>query len=1038
MQEQSVTGKGQAAAEEECAALWALISPAYCCDETALLEAMNVQASPSELELRQIRELCERLIREVRADSRAQTPLDALLLEYSLNSQEGMLLMCLAEALLRIPDAATQDALIRDKFRLADWSRHLGHSDSWLVNASSWGLLLTGKLVAVDASVNWAGQTQQLIGRLSEPVIRQCLLQAMALMGEHFVLGRTIGEARGRSSRHGLSGQCYSFDMLGEAALTMEQADAFFAAYRAAIAELGGEPAQPGVPRSSISIKLSALHPRYQPQQWERLEQELLPRLLELVRQARRCDVPITIDAEEADRLELSLRLFEQLYRHADNRGWGGLGLVVQAYSKRALPVLQWLRALALAEGDPIPVRLVKGAYWDQEIKYAQQKGLDGFPVYTRKAATDLAYLACARFLLQQESSEAFYPQFATHNAHTLAAVLGHAHSCSWLTDASFEFQRLHGMGDALYRAMRRHCKVPIRVYAPVGAHQELLPYLVRRLLENGSNSSFVHQIHDPGIDASELSEHPTVRLERYDPLLEPVIRAPAALFAERKNSRGLNLAIDAQWQRYRSLISPFLTSSWPAGPMIGGHLLTVGAAQPVCSPFDPERQVGICYPCSPAQIGEALDRAERAFAIWRDTPVRLRAACLERWADLLETQRGELYLLCQREAGKTLNDAIDEVREAVDFCRYYAAQAKAKLEEPISLCGPDGRTQSCRSAGLGPVVCISPWNFPLAIFVGQVAAALVAGNTVLAKPAAATPLIAARAIGLLLETGLPVDAVALLPASGAILGETLLSDTRVAAVAFTGSTETARSIHQRLAARDAPPPVLIAETGGQNVMLVDSTALPEQVVRDAIDSAFTSAGQRCSALRVLLVQEECADTIEPLLAGALAQLQLGDPELRSTDIGPVISREARESLMSYAAELDREGRLLARGAVPESARGYFVPPSIYRLAHLTELDEEHFGPILHVVRFARGELDSLLDEINGSGFGLTMGIHSRNENLVQWLADRVQVGNLYINRNQIGAVVGVQPFGGRGLSGTGPKAGGPHYLLRFTQEVAL
>lgn len=1014
--------------------LWQLISPLYAIDEDTWLKELLPLAAPDNAEHARITQGATQLIEQVRADDGAIHMIDALLLEYSLDTKEGILLMCLAEALMRIPDADTADALIRDKLSVADWKTHLSNSDSLFVNASTWGLLLTGKVVTMDENEDGTPSNviNRLVNKLSEPVIRKVMNQAMKIMGHQFVLGRNIKEAlkRGRDFRE--KGYTYSFDMLGEAALTSSDASKYFNDYINAIEAVGKDSYTGSSPRPTISIKLSALHPRYEVGQMDRVLGEMSETVLQLLKKARSLNVGVTIDAEEADRLELSLQLFQQLYQHEELRGWGEFGLVVQAYSKRALPVLVWLAALAKQQGDRIPLRLVKGAYWDSEIKNCQQRGLSGYPVYTRKEATDTAYLACARFLLSEGVRGHIYPQFASHNAHTVAAIVAMA------MHDEFEFQRLHGMGDALYNTVINQHDVNVRIYAPVGNHKDLLPYLVRRLLENGANSSFVHRLVDARCPISDLVQHPAEVLSSRQSLANPYIPKPWELFGnERQNSQGFNIEIEQEWSDFKALITPFMEHQWKAGPIISGQTLETSNVETIVAPYDHNQAVGQVQWAGAAEVEQALSNAQQAFPLWRDTPVHERAKILERLADLLEANYGELMALCHREAGKTLQDSIDEIREAVDFCRYYAVQARKGMSEITQLPLHDGTTAQLQRQGRGVFVCISPWNFPLAIFLGQVTAALAAGNTVIAKPAEQTSLIAFRAIELLLEAGLPAGAIQFLPGDGATVGAPLTSDNRVAGVAFTGSTDTARLINRALSARDAEPVPFIAETGGQNAMIIDSTSLPEQVVRDVIRSAFASAGQRCSALRVLFVQQDVADRIIPMLRGAMMERVIGDPTLHKTDIGPVIDQQAQQGLLNHIERMRREAKLIAQSELPEHAnQGTFVAPTAFEIQSIGQLTEEQFGPILHVVRYKASELDKVIDSINATGFGLTLGVHTRNETTAQHIARRVRAGNIYINRDQVGAVVGVQPFGGQGLSGTGPKAGGPHYLKRFTLEV--
>lgn len=1014
------------------AEFFAQISAHYCPAEEDCLRQLWPLAETGEKQRAQIAEAARGLIEAVRTHDQGRDTLAALLREYSLGSEEGLQLMCLAEALLRVPDAATAEHLIRDKLSVAQWQQHLGHSDNLLVNFSTWGLLLTGRLLRPPADGQPRSVLKGLLQRHGEPVVRAALNQAFKLLGKQFVLGRDMPEALQQSRPWRAQGYSYAFDMLGEAAITAADAQRYAESYQQAIEQIGAQPQLADAPRSALSIKLSALHPRYEVSQRQRVMTELFGGLRALLVRARELAVPISLDAEEADRLELSLALFAKLLADPALVGWGQLGLVVQAYSKRSLPVLVWLALLGREQGVSIPVRLVKGAYWDSEIKLAQQRGLPSYPVFTRKAGTDLSYLACARFLLSEACRGALYPQFATHNAHTVSCILNMLRELP--APREFEFQRLHGMGEALYSCVCQQQPVPVRIYAPVGAHRELLPYLVRRLLENGANSSFVHQLLDPRVPVDDLLKHPLAQLVEYASLSNPHIPLPAQLFgAARVNSSGLNLHIEQHWHSLQLSYQPWLKHQWRAQPLLGGQWVAEAMHEVFC-PFAPEQSVGCVQWASEAQVAPALEALSAAWPQWNATPVTQRAEVLLRLADVLQQQRGELLALLMLEAGKTLADAQDELREAIDFCRYYAEQACVQLM-PSQLLGPTGERNLLNYAGRGVFVCISPWNFPLAIFIGQIAAALVSGNCVLAKPAEQAGLIAARAAALLLEVGLPPQVLALLPGAGAELGKVLCADQRVAGVCFTGSSEVAQLINRQLAARPGAIATLIAETGGQNAMIVDSTALPEQLVRDALTSAFSSAGQRCSALRVLYVQEDIAERVIELLRGAMAELRVGSPLQRDTDLGPLIDAEAKAPLLRHIEQLKAEGRLLAETPLPVELCGYFLAPVLFEIDGIAQLQQEHFGPVLHLVRYASQDLEAVLAAINASGYGLTLGVHSRNQQTLTQIEAQAQVGNLYINRNQIGAQVGVQPFGGRGLSGTGPKAGGPHYLLRFVTE---
>lgn len=1007
-------------------------------DENTFMDELVKIVNHSPQAIEKLKQQTIELVKAVRQQDGAVDSIDLLLQQYSLDTHEGVLLMCLAEALLRVPDSATADALIRDKLSVADWKQHLGKSDSLLVNASTWGLLMTGKLVNLDQrNQKPVPVLNKLVNRLGEPMIRAAMAQAMKIMGHQFVLGRTLNEALKNGQPLFNQGYTYSFDMLGEAARTAKDAQVYFDAYLEAIELLGKKGAKLAgdAPAPSISIKLSALHPRYEAGKRERILKELTASLTQLTLRARELDVAVTIDAEEADRLELSLAVFAAVYASPAAKGWGSFGLVLQTYSKRALPVMHWLIKLAQQQGDEIPVRLVKGAYWDTEIKHAQELGLAGYPVYTRKANTDLAYLACSRLALSDLAKGHIFPQFATHNAHTLSCLLEMA------GDRPLEFQRLHGMGEALYnQALKLAPKGSYcRIYAPVGAHKDLLPYLVRRLLENGANSSFVHQLVDEKVPVEHLSVHPLEQLANKKSWSNPNIPLPLNLYGKNRiNARGLSLNINAQLQPLLEKIHSYATHQWSGKPWLAESInLPAGSTSRVFSPFDQEQLVGEMQWTSPEQVSAALDAAELAFPSWNATPVSERAACLYKLADLLEENMPELMALCAREAGKQLADGIAEVREAVDFCRYYAQQAEEKFSEAQVMPGPTGESNELYLTGRGIFVTISPWNFPVAIFLGQTLAAVVAGNSVLAKPAEQTSLVASRSMELVYEAGIPRNVLQLLPGKGSEIGPLLTSDPRVTGVAFTGSTATAQVINRALAAREnAPLATLIAETGGQNAMIVDSTALPEQVVADIVESSFTSAGQRCSALRILFVQEEIAERLTEVLIGAMAELQLGDPRDPATDVGPVIDEQARKGLTAHLDKFRAQGRIIGETQLPKALnQGFFVAPTAIKIEQLEELEKEQFGPILHLLTYKASEIDQVIASINRTGYGLTCGIQSRNEQFAAYLDSQLRVGNLYINRNLIGAVVGVQPFGGMGLSGTGPKAGGPHYLLRFATE---
>jgi len=1036
----------------------ARLTAAYARDESEhLAELLAAARLPADVQA-QVQATAERLVERTRVRAADPELVQAFMRQYDLSSEEGVLLMCVAEALLRIPDPLTADKLIRDKLGDAAWEKHLGGSSSVLVNASTWGLMLTGRVVSLaeDTRRDVGGAFKRLVARAGEPVIRIAVRQAMKIMGHQFVMGRSIGEALDRSLKGENTRYRYSFDMLGEGALTSKDAARYFQAYQEAIGAIGASyrasvanrapsPSDPNrvFAAPSISVKLSALHPRFEVGKRARVMAELVPMVLELARNAKAQAIGLTIDAEESERLELSLDVIGAAYADKSLDGWEGLGLAVQAYQKRAPFVIDALAALARGVGRRMPVRLVKGAYWDSEIKKAQVEGHAGYPVFTRKVNTDVSYLACARRLFA--ANDALYPMFATHNAQTIAAIHAMAHEGGRRRD--YEYQRLHGMGEDLYAEVigADRLGVPCRVYAPVGSHEDLLPYLVRRLLENGANSSFVNRITDARVPAAVLVADPVAAVRAQACAPHPHIPLPRellrlqndpALRQDRSNSMGINLADDAQLRELSQQLNAAV-KPWTAQPLVPGAA-AFGAMVQVTNPADRREAVGEYLAASEANVQQALANAVQAQPGWDALPAASRAVILEKAADLLEARTPAFMALCIKEAGKSLSASVAEVREAVDFLRYYAGQARERFA-PVALPGPTGESNRLSLHGRGVFVCISPWNFPLAIYLGQVAAALAAGNSVIAKPAEQTTLVAFAATKLLHEAGIPEDVLQFLPGDGATVGAGLTRDARVAGVAFTGSNETAWAINRSLAARKAPIASLIAETGGQNALIADSSALPEQVVKDAIASAFDSAGQRCSAARVLFVQADIADKVLQLLAGAMDELVVGDPGLLSTDVGPVIDEDAKRNLEAHAARMDREARLIKQVKLPEdTAHGCFVAPRAYELASIKQLEREVFGPILHVLRWQADQLDQVIADINGTGFGLTLGIHSRIDATVQHIAKHVRVGNCYVNRNQIGAVVGVQPFGGEGLSGTGPKAGGPHYLARFTTERTL
>jgi RHH-type proline utilization regulon transcriptional repressor/proline dehydrogenase/delta 1-pyrroline-5-carboxylate dehydrogenase len=994
------------------------LTQVYRADEAATMSALLAEAELAPDVLEATQDLAKSLARAVRAARAKAGGVDALMLEFSLDSREGVALMCLAEALLRIPDFATRDRLIRDKIGRGDWRAHVGRSPSLFVNAAAWGLLVTGQLVDTRSDSALEAALTSLLRKGGEPLIRKGVDLAMRMLGKQFVTGRTIEEAIANAREREARGYRFSYDMLGEAALTAEDAQRYFVAYRDAIDAIAEASGGKGIYAGpGLSIKLSAMHPRFSRQKRERVISELLPSLAELARRARERDIGMNIDAEEADRLDLTLDLLERLAADPALAGWNGLGFVVQTYQKRARALVDWVAALGRRHRRRLMLRLVKGAYWDSEIKRAQVDGLDGYPVFTRKVHTDVAYLACAKAMLA--APDAIYPQFASHNAFTIAAV--HALAGT----AEYEFQCLHGMGESIYDHVVGPDKLgrACRVYAPVGSHETLLAYLVRRLLENGANTSFVNRIVDPSVAIDELVVDPVALARRSGGAPHPRIPAPSALYAERRNSRGLDFSDETELAKLEAQLDG-TASTFAAAPLLGTAI--PGPARrrvAIVNPADRREVVGSVEESDPADVDRAIAIAAEECAVWSRLPVGERAACLERAADLMEADRAVLMALAVREAGKTLPNAIGEIREAADFCRYYAAQARRELEG---------------AAARGPIACITPWNFPLAIFVGEVSAALAAGNPVLAKPAEQTPLMAGRAVELMHRAGVPRAALQLLPGRGEIVGAQLVAHARLAGVLFTGSTAVARTINQRLATREDDP-VLIAETGGQNAMIVDSSALPEQVVADAIASAFDSAGQRCSALRVLCLQEDIAERVLGMLKGAMTELAIGDPRRLETDIGPVIDGEARAALEAHVEAMRRLGAPVFQLELPAAcAHGTFFPPTLIEIEGIAQLTREVFGPVLHVVRFRQDLLPALVDAVNATGYGLTHGIQTRIDETVEAIRSRVRAGNVYVNRNMIGAVVGVQPFGGEGLSGTGPKAGGPHYLRRLVRAARI
>ncbi len=982
------------------------IRSATLADEAGLVRGLAEKARLTPEDRATISDRATRLVQDVRTTGKVGT-MEAFLAEYGLSTDEGVALMCLAEAMLRVPDADTVDELIRDKITPHDWAAHVGDSGSILVNASTWALMLTGRILE-DEGAGVVGTLHGLVRRLGEPVIRKAVGQAMAEMGSQFVLGETIEGAMKRGLGMTEKGYTYSFDMLGEAARTEADAADYHAAYLDAIRAISRSAKSDDIrDNPGISVKLSALHPRYERAQAATMLPEMIERLLVLVQAAAEAGIGLNIDAEEADRLDLSLDVIEAVMADPALDGWNGFGIVVQAFGRRALPVLEHLYALAGKHDRRIMVRLVKGAYWDMEIKRAQVLGLSDYPVFTRKCHTDVSYLACARRLL--EMTDRVYPQFATHNAHSVAAILKMAGD----DKTAFEFQRLHGMGEALHEILRKGEHTRCRIYAPVGAHEDLLAYLVRRLLENGANSSFVNQIVDLTVPAGEIAADPIGEAETLGMTPNPAIPRPSAIFAPRENSRGWDITDPVELQEINAGRSPFAAPyKWNAGP-------ENGTPRDICNPASPEDVVGTVRECGAEGARTAVTDALNGQPSWEAKGASERARILRRTADLYEENSAEIFALVAREAGKTLMDGVAEVREAVDFLRFYAEEAERL--------GDQGGAR-------GVIVCISPWNFPLAIFTGQIAAALAAGNVVIAKPAEQTPLIAARAVDWMIEAGVPRDVLQLLPGDGSTVGAALCRDERIAGVCFTGSTEVAQMIDRQMA-ETAPDAMLIAETGGMNAMIVDSTALLEQATRDILRGAFQSAGQRCSALRVLYVQKDVEPDLTRMLLGAMDSLVTGDPWDLATDVAPVIDREAFGQISAYLETAKQEGRVVKSLDVPRE--GFFVAPTVLRVSGIEDVEREIFGPVLHLATFEGDEIDAVIEAINGKGYGLTFGLHTRIDLRVQHVLDRIHMGNVYVNRDQIGAVVGSQPFGGHGLSGTGPKAGGPLYLGKFRRSEA-
>lgn len=1011
---------------------------AYRMDETACLTKLISAASFPEQNLQHIATNARQLVLETRAYKKKQGKIDTLLHQYDLSTEEGIALMCLAEALLRIPDKTTADKFISDKLSTVNWNQHLSSENSLFVNAATWSLLLTGKIYAptLNKEQSLASSLTRASSRLGIAFIRPIIMQMMKAIGNQFVMGQSIEKALTRATKLESSGYRFSYDMLGESARTDEDARHYYAAYVRAIDAIGNaakahSPAQnPGV-----SVKLSALHPRYEFAKRERVMAELPPLLLALAKQAKKYNIGLTVDAEEADRLDLSLDIFELVYTDPSLNDWEGFGLAVQAYQKRAYYVIDWLTQLVHNNnGKRIMVRLVKGAYWDAEIKQSQIYGLSGYPVFTRKNSTDVSYLACAKKLLEQP--ECFYSQFGTHNAYSVAAIMEMAANVP--NGATYEFQCLHGMGRPLYDQIvaKDGFNLPCRIYAPVGTHRDLLGYLVRRLLENGANSSFVNLLADETIPMEKIVNDPVARIADLEHKPHPKIPLPQAIYTAWDNSQGIDLSNPLELNALKQKLDNYAQTKWQVGSLINGRTLNKNAKS-VVSPSQTHQVIGEVSQAETEEVEFAIKTATAAKIAWEKINVAQRASILERAAQLFQEAMPELITILSKEGGKCIPDCISEIRETIDYCRYYAYRARLDLA-PITLPGPTGELNTLSLHPRGVIACISPWNFPLAIFTGQIIAALVVGNTVIAKPAEQTPIIAYRAIQILHQAGIPVDALQLLIGKGRVVGAKLVGDPRVAGVMFTGSTETAKFIEQSLANRSGPIALFIAETGGQNALIVDSSALCEQAVADIIQSSFNSAGQRCSALRVLFVQEDIAPKLLNMLKGCMAELKIGDPSLLATDIGPVIDNGAQAMLQKHFAEMSDNATLIAQATLQPEYAGYYFAPCAFELKDLSILKGEVFGPILHVIRYAAADLDKVLDSIINTGYGLTLGIHSRIEATIDHITSRMPVGNIYVNRNMIGAVVGVQPFGGEGLSGTGPKAGGPHYLPRLCVERTI
>lgn len=1013
-----------------------IIINAYRMDESKSLAQLLPQAAFSAEEKTKISATAAALVTATREYKRNQGKIDILLHQYDLSTEEGIALMCLAEALLRIPDTTTMDKFISDKLSNAQWKNHLNRNNPLFVNAATWSLILTGQIFAptLDNQKSLYGSLKRVISRMGITVARPIILQMMKAIGQQFVMGQDINSALERAKAQEKMGYTFSYDMLGEAARTKEDAKKYYQSYVNAIDAIG-KAAKSQLPAENpgISVKLSALHPRYEYTHHETVMEEVPPMLLALAIQAKQYNIGLTVDAEEADRLDLSLDIFEKVFCDPALDHYEGFGLAVQAYQKRAPFVIDWLANLAKRQSKRIMVRLVKGAYWDAEIKLSQVQGMENYPVFTRKNSTDVSYIACAKKLLSQ--SNCFYSQFGTHNAYTVAALMQIAGE-----NRNFEFQCLHGMGRPLYdqvidpQKFNQHC----RIYAPVGTHRDLLGYLVRRLLENGANSSFVNKLSDENIPIEKIIADPIARIESLTNKPHPLIPMPKDIYKSWQNSMGIDTSNPHELAALEKRMKVVLNQPAQAASIINGEILfDKGTAKSAVSPANLQQVVGVVNTATDADVERALKTAKAAENTWGRTTVEERAAKLEKAADIFQERMPELIALLTKEAGRCVLDCMSEVRETIDYCRYYAYRAREDFK-PQVLPGPTGESNEIALHPRGVMACISPWNFPLAIFTGQVVAALAAGNPVLAKPAEQTPIIAYEAIRILHEAGIPTDALQLVIGSGSVVGAKIVNDPRVTGVIFTGSTETAKRIEQSLANRPGPTAVLVAETGGQNAMIVDSSALCEQAVVDISTSAFNSAGQRCSALRVLFVQEELAPKLLEILSGYMQELKIGEPSSITSDIGPVIDANAQQMLQAHFAKMSQRGKLLAQVPMPEGLKGTYFAPAAFEIDDLSILEGEVFGPILHVIKYKAGELDKVMDSIINTGFGLTLGVHSRIDATIQYITSRMPVGNMYVNRNMIGAVVGVQPFGGERLSGTGPKAGGPHYIPRLCVERTI